>query len=204
MYGRLKEVGFVKTHTLIFVLALALSGFGLGACQRSERGVEAAGEKPDRTNALTTAERDFIRKASQSHLQEIDMGQLAQDKASNSEVKDYAKMIVNDHKKALKDLNSIMDKYYVDHANLEAKDQAHLNRLNKLTTVLFDSSFLDMMVTSHKKALENYQSAMNSAQNPDLKNHITDTTPTIEKHLNRAEQLQSQSTTTAPKTTRTR
>jgi putative membrane protein len=194
----------MKTPILLLVAALSLAAIGPTACRRGERGVEAAGEKPDKSNVLTTADRDFMRRASQAHIQEIDMARLSEEKATNSDVKDYAGMLISEHEKALHDLNSIMDRNNVPYPNVEPKDQAQLHNLGKLTTAQFDRSFLEMMVSSHSKALENYQTEMKSVQNSELKDHVTDFIPIIEKDLNRAEQLQSQLGGGSPKTTQTR
>src|SRR5215831_8957816 len=123
----------MKRHALVFALCALMAGFGLAACQKSERGVEAGSEaKPDRTNALTTADRDFIWKAAQSHQQEVDMGKLAEQKSTNSDVKDFAAMIVKDHESAWKDLNSLMDKFNARPQGEPSKDQATIDRMNNL------------------------------------------------------------------------
>ena len=83
-----------------------------------------------------------------------------------------------------------------------AKDQASTDRMNNLDPAQFDRTFLDMMVNSHNKALEAYRSELSTVQNADLKDYLNDMIPTIEKHLNRAEQLQSQITTGAKPTRR--
>ena len=189
----------MKRQVLVLALSALMAGFGLAACQRNEQGVEAAREaSPDRTSTLTTADRDFIWKAAQSHQQEIDMGHLGEQKSTNSDIKDFASMLVKDHESALKDLNSLMDKYNAPQQGQLSKDQATIDHLNSMDLAEFDKNFLDMMVDGHNKALDAYRSASTTVQNADLKNHINDTIPTIEKHLNRAQQLQSQWSSTAP------
>jgi putative membrane protein len=183
----------MKRYALVFALSALISGFGLTACQRNERGVEAGSEaKPDRTNALTTADRDFMWKAAQSHQQEIDMGHLAQRKSTNSDVKDFADMLVKDHESALKDLNSMMDKFNAPQQGQPSKDQAMMDKLNNMESSQFEKNFLDMMVDGHQKALDTYRGELGTVQNGDLKDHVNNTIPTIEKHLNRAQQLQGQ------------
>jgi putative membrane protein len=107
-------------------------------------------------------------------------------------------MIVKDHESALKDLNSIMDKYNAPQQAHPDRDQAMIDRFNNMDPSQFDRDFLDMMVDGHQKALETYRSQLTTVQNSDLKDHVNDMIPTIEKHLNRAQQLQSQLGSTAP------
>src|SRR5262249_11714763 len=155
-------------------LGVLMASFAIVGCQRMERGVEAARENStDSSDALTTADRDFIRKAVQSNMHEIDMAQLAEQKSTDSDVKDYASMLVKDHKSALKDLNSIMDKNNAPQTREESKEHAAVDRLKKLDPSQFDRTFRDSMVAGHKKALEAYRSEGGSVQNADLKEHVT-------------------------------
>ena len=83
----------LKICFLLLVAAL----FGLSACNRNDS-VQAARED-ERSPALsaTPAEQDFMMKAAQTHLAEIDMARIVMQKTENSDVKDFANMIQKDH-----------------------------------------------------------------------------------------------------------
>src|SRR4051812_31856879 len=93
----------VRTKSaLILFLAILLSGFGLNACNRTDR-VEAAREPDtaaDRQN-LTADEKDFAKYASEMHTGEIDMAKQAKDKSKNDHVLAYADSVISAHKDAL-------------------------------------------------------------------------------------------------------
>src|ERR1700685_3391420 len=58
---------------------------------------------------INSADSRFMMKAASGGIAEVSLGQLAQDKASNQDVKDFGKMMVADHSKAndrMKDLAS--------------------------------------------------------------------------------------------------
>ena len=55
----------------------------------------------------------------------------------------------------------------------------------------FDKAYMDAQVQGHQNTLSFLQSAQNSAQNADLKRMITDAIPDVQKHLERAQALQS-------------
>src|SRR6476619_579519 len=51
--------------------------------------------------------KDFVMKAASGGMMEVELGKIAQEKAHNKRVKDYADMLVADHTKANDDLKSI-------------------------------------------------------------------------------------------------
>src|ERR1043166_5558150 len=87
----------------LVVLAVTL---GLNACSRYRR-VKAARDERQQP-AVTPAEQDFMIKAAQANLAEIDMAQIAKQKTQNADVKDFANMIESDHTSALEDLADLM------------------------------------------------------------------------------------------------
>src|SRR5262245_50061635 len=90
----------LKLGLVVLVAALTCS-----ACNRN-RSVEAA--RGDQQPTATPAEQDFMLKAAQANLAEIDMARLVLQKSQNSEVKDFAHMIESDHTNALEDLTDLM------------------------------------------------------------------------------------------------
>src|SRR5262245_38524523 len=103
----------MKRQVLSLVTAALLVAFGTTGCKRPERSVEAAREpsvSKDQSATITAADRDFMRKASENHMKEIDLARLAEQKSQKTDVKDFARMLQNDHKAALKNLTTIMDK----------------------------------------------------------------------------------------------
>ena len=170
-------------------LVLMLASFGLGACNRG--GVEAARE--DRPPDVSADEQDFMVKAEQANLAEIDASRFALQKTNDEEVRDYASMIQSDHGRALKDLTDLMkDKNVQQPKNLAAADtKQEMDRMNRLTGSEFDREFVNMMVADHQKAVEMFRDASTTAQNADLKKYVDDTLPKLGMHLEKAQRLQS-------------
>jgi putative membrane protein len=56
-----------------------------------------------------SANQGFIAKAMESNFAEVKLGCLAQSKAENPQVKDFAKMMVEDHSQALQRMHSMME-----------------------------------------------------------------------------------------------
>ena len=59
------------------------------------------------TSSLTDEDNKFVMKAASGGLMEVELGKLAQAKASNAKVKEFGSMMVTDHSKANDELNAL-------------------------------------------------------------------------------------------------
>jgi len=176
-------------QNLALSVVLALVVFGLSACNRG-RTVEAARE--DRPSAVSSAEQDFMKKATEANLTEIDVARIALQKSDNIDVRDYATMIQSDHTSALEDLTDLMrDNAVPESKTLAADTKKDMDRMNLLTGPEFDREFVNMMVADHQKALEMFRDQAANAQNPDVKKYAENLLPKLEMHLDKAQRLQS-------------
>jgi putative membrane protein len=127
---------------------------------------------------------------------EIAAGKIAQTKASNAEVKAYAREMVQAH--------TALDKQDVKISGQTAATNAAIRDsvVNANKTVSsqlqsassgaeFDKSYIDAQVQGHQNALSFLQAAQSQAQNADLKKMIDAAIPDVQKHLERARALQS-------------
>jgi putative membrane protein len=151
--------------------------------------VEAARE--DKASA-TPVEMDFMMKASQGNMAEIEMARIAMGKTDNTDVKDFANMIQTDHSRNLKDLVDLMkDKGASQPTSLAGSMRQDIDRMNTLTGPEFDREFVNMMVMDHQKAVELFRDQETAVLNTELKDYVDDTLPELEMHLDKAQQLQS-------------
>src|SRR5438552_2239191 len=108
-------------------LILALACLGLSGCNR-DRSVQAARE--DRPPAVSTGEQNFMKKATEANLTEIDVARIALQKSDNTDVRDYATMIQSDHMRALEDLTDLMtDKGVPEPKTLAADIRKDVDRM---------------------------------------------------------------------------
>jgi len=172
---------------LCFFAALALSG--LSACNRG-RSVEAA--RDAHSQAVSPAEQDFMMKATQANLVEIDTARSATQKSDNIDVREYANMIQSDHTGALANLADLMkDKNLPQPNTLPTDAKENIARMNGLTGPEFDREFVNLMVADHEKAVEMFRDQSTTTQNPDLKKYVEVVLPKLEMHLDKAQRLQS-------------
>jgi putative membrane protein len=117
----------------------------------------------------------FLNKAMESNAAEVKFGELAQSKAQDQRVKDFAAMIVKDHTMALDKMQMLMD----DRVNakvapmkvdwhtmkLTSMDQQTFDRLSKLSGNDFDREFMKTMVSAHQAAIKDFQTHARSHGN---------------------------------------
>ena len=130
---------------------------------------------------------EFVQEAASGSMMEVQLGNMAAQKASSQRVKDFAAMMVTDHTAASNDLKSVAG------ANVPSmmlpKHQDHMNMFNSKSGAAFDKAYMNMMVTDHKKDIAAFQKASTSLTNDALKQFATRTLPTLQKHLDSAQAI---------------
>ena len=180
---------------------VALTAMGaallLSACSRSDRSEYNVGEALPVENAATdmvpgtagTIDSAFITEAMQGDNSEVAIGQLAQAQGTSQKVKDFGRLLVEDHgshKEELKTLAGAADVPVTDEPSAEGK--ANLERLKALSGADFDKQFKAMMIEDHTKDIAKYerQAASSDAQTAAL---AQKTLPVLRKHLDTANGL---------------
>jgi putative membrane protein len=139
-------------------------------------------------STLDKGDRDFIEKAAAGGMLEVAWGKLAQAKSQNGDVKSYAAMLEKDHGAANDELKALADKKGVKlPTTLPAKEQKELDKLSKAKR--FDEDFTEENVKDHKKDVKEFEKAAKGAKDPDVKAFASKTLPTLQAHLQQAEQL---------------
>jgi putative membrane protein len=154
-------------------------------------GGAVASPKNDWTDAQILA---FAATANAGEVQE---GELAQRKATNPAVKNFAKLMVNDHTKMLKDTRALATKLAVtpdsskdDVTDLakDAKDQMK-DLTDKKAGKDWDEDYMGKQVDDHQKVLDKLNDAAQSAKSPDLKNALNESIAKVQGHLTQAKAI---------------
>lgn len=161
-------------------VASVIAGTGLALAQ-SPRG------------ALSDADRKFVMEAAEGGQMEVELGQLAQQKASSDAVKQFGQRMATDHAKAGQELAQLAAGKGVELAKQPArKTQMEKDRLSKSTGATFDREYVQMMVKDHEQDVAAFKRESRQAQDPDLKAWAARTLPTLEDHLKSIKQIESQ------------
>jgi len=136
---------------------------------------------------------DFIMKAAQGGMMEVQLGEIAQRNASSQAVKDFGARMVADHTKANTELKAIADARNVQLPSvLEGQHREHVNDLGKKSGVEFDKAYMDMMVDDHNEDVEEFEKASNNLKDEGIKAFAAKTLPVLRSHLEAAKNVQQQ------------
>ncbi|HJT70527.1 MAG TPA: DUF4142 domain-containing protein [Terriglobales bacterium] len=184
---------FNKVVRIILPVAFAAGSFIGAAAQMSET---PSGNSASSSSALSASDQQFIKKAAEGGLAEVQLGQLATEKASSPEVKQFGQRMVDDHSKANDQLKQVASQKGVTVPDkLNAKDAATKAKLEKLSGEAFDRAYMKDMVTDHTKDVSEFKMASKNAKDPDVKNFASQTLPTLEEHLKQAKSIAPKSAT---------
>lgn len=138
----------------------------------------------------------FVEKAATDGMLEVRLGEMAQQKAQSADVKSFGQMMVTDHTAANEKLKTIAQNLNVTvPSDLTPEQQEKADRLNGLSGAEFDREYMKLMVEDHQKAVELFEQASEGNLPNELKQFATDTLPTLEMHLERAQEIESNLTT---------
>src|SRR5947199_6279406 len=105
-----------------------------------------------RSAGTTVSDKTFVKKAAEGGLAEVELVQLATQKASSDDVKKFGQRMVDDHGKANDQLKQIASSKGVDlPSEPSPKNKATKDRLSKLSGQQFDKAYMTDMLQDHKK-----------------------------------------------------
>jgi putative membrane protein len=129
---------------------------------------------------------------------DIDAGKLAEEKATDAAVKDFARVMVGDHTAVNKSASDLASKLKITpednptSTSLKSDGDKHLEALRNLQGAAFDKAYIDREVAYHQQVIDAVDKTLiPNAQNDELKTLLTKTRPTFVAHLNYAKQVQS-------------
>lgn len=183
----------------------------LGACKKNENAgmdttammnpadttAAAANAAPTTPPAAPMTDAAIVADVATANQGEIAAGKIAESKATNADVKAFARMMVADHSKMLsagqalaKKANITPDTAAAD--SLRAANSSTADALNSASKgMTFDTAYVNAQVAGHEATLDMIKSAAGAAQNADLKKMLTDAQPTVQSHLDRIKDIQS-------------
>jgi putative membrane protein len=132
-------------------------------------------------------EAQFMVDAAELSLKEIKLGNLAQSKGTNKQIKDLGKMMVSDHTKSLDELKKLAkEKKVTLPESLTEKGIEDHDKLSEKSGRDFDKKYSEMMVDGHEDAIKKFEKCGEDCTDSQLKNWVTQTLPTLRNHLDHA------------------
>ncbi len=143
------------------------------------------------TSTLSRADQKIIKDMAMANLSEIEAGRMAQGKSQNEQVKNFAQQMIDDHTKALGEVQQLAQaKGVALPTELDRTHRRRNERLGALAGDTFDRAYMSQAgVSEHKKTHGLLRQAQARAKDPDVKALAARTMPIVDQHLNSAQQL---------------
>ncbi|MDB5196336.1 MAG: hypothetical protein JWP88_707 [Flaviaesturariibacter sp.] len=137
--------------------------------------------------AVQKSDTEFLQEAASSGQMEVQLGKLAQEKATNPRIKSYGAMMVRDHSAANADLMKAAKELNITISdNLMPKQRRHVEHLSGLSGTVFDRAYINMMIDDHKDDLEQFEEIAKKAENKQVQVFALRTYPVLKAHLDSA------------------
>jgi putative membrane protein len=127
----------------------------------------------------------YIAQAANADLYEIQAGELAAKNGQSQRVKEFARMMVDDHTRSAQEMKALVgqgDFAVPVPARLDAEHQAMIDRLKGAKGEAFDREYLSQQTTAHSKALALHQSYAQAGDNAELQGFARKVVPVVQKH----------------------
>ena len=155
---------------------------------KSEDTKEVANEHND-AKFENTKETDaqFLVNAAEMNLEEIQLGQLAQNKGSMAHVKELGLMMEKGHTGSLKEVQLLAGKKQITlPASLTNDGQLAYKKLVDKSGADFEKAYADMMVDHHKAAIKKFEAASTGATDLDIRAWAASMLTVLRTHLDSA------------------
>jgi putative membrane protein len=138
-------------------LTLAAAGLAVGMC--------STGFAQD----TKSADKAFIKDASEGSLAEVNFAKLALEKSKDPNVRKFAEKMITDHEKLINDMKPFAVKYDVKPSGTPIMDHAKYQELKMKSGTDFDRAYVEAMVKDHNDDLKKFIDEENSTSDPELK-----------------------------------
>jgi len=138
----------------------------------------------------TPMDKMFVENALKGGMAEVQLGQLALQKSTNDDVKQFAQKMIDDHTKLGDQMKPIAQQIGVKIPNGPSnKDKAVITKLQALNGDAFDKAYIKDMLKDHKTDLNDFKTEAANGSNPAVKDAATQGAQVINQHLQMIEQI---------------
>ncbi|MDB5034196.1 MAG: outer membrane protein-like protein [Chlorobi bacterium] len=159
----------------------------------------ASGAGMDTSKAATAMpmnDANILAALSMADSAEITEGKLALKKGKNADVKKFAQMMITDHGKMMSDGKALAARLKITPTpaaddNMKGETEMMVQELTSAADGAdFDAKYIAEAVGDHQKDLTMLNAMQAKAQAPELKDAIGKAIPIVQKHLDRAKEIQ--------------
>lgn len=182
----------INLKEILLMMTLATTTLFIASCENNQKhqDTKVVAEKQNDAkfdNLKQEKEAQFLVNASEINLEQIELGQLAQQKGNSTHVRELGEIMENAHTKSQKDLKALAKSKNVTIPNKLTNDarDAYKN-LNEKTGDDFDEAYTNRMISDHNKAISTFEIASKDSNDNDIRNWALASLPEMRKHYDRS------------------
>jgi putative membrane protein len=140
------------------------------------------------SSSLSPLDKEFMTKAAQSDLTEIQTSKLALQKSQDPTVRAFAQQMIKDHTNSSQQLKQIArSKGFTLPTSIGSDNQALLTKLRNTSGQNFNRAYMQGQIQAHTKTEAEYQKYIKKGQDSDLQAFANKVSPIVSEHLQMAQ-----------------
>jgi putative membrane protein len=141
---------------------------------------------------VSTSDQQFVTEAANGGMKEVELSTYVAQQTKNQDVKQLAERIAQDHTNANQELKTAAQQDNAQMpASIDEKSVQELNQFKKMSGSKLDRMYVQHMIEDHQKDIAKFQQQANSGMSAQVKAFAQKTLPTLQEHLQMAQQTQS-------------
>lgn len=166
--------------------ASARAGAGSASAAATSKGTDTRAASA--STQLDRADRKFLENAALDGLKEVETGRAVASKAQDPAVKAFADRMVKDHGDANKKLMDLAQtKGIAAPSDLRKSDRSEIDKMARMDAAKLERAYMKDQVKDHKKDVKEFEREAKNAKDADVKKFASDTLPTLQEHLQMAQ-----------------
>lgn len=184
-----------KNISVILLSAVLLTFFSCGnnRMNQGDDSKDVAEEQNDEKfrGSESKDDAEFAVAVADDGMLEVQLGQLASTNASSPQVREFGKMMVDDHSKANNELKTLAQQKGITLPTaLSDKSKKKYDELVSKKGRDFDEKYVDLMVKAHKDAVGKFRDEAEDGNDPEIKTWAAGKVPILQRHLEHAQNIQ--------------
>ena len=134
----------------------------------------------------------FLEKAAERQQVEIALGQLANERAADQQVKQFGSQMIEHHRKAHAEIQQLAaNEGVLLSTELTGKHKDKKEEIGRLSGRDFDKAYMAFMLRDHRNDVKECERHVRGIKDPQLRQWAERTLPVLKQHLQQAQQIAS-------------
>jgi putative membrane protein len=142
-----------------------------------------------RAFAADSPDADFVRDAAKGGRHEVEIGKLADQKATSQDTKMFAKHLIDDHSKMNEELTTLAQKLGIALPDAQKDEKEMMDMLNSKSGMAFDRAFANMALEHHKSDVAAFENEAKNGKDEQVKGFAAKNLEGLRMHLKMAQDL---------------